>query len=78
MDEYVGVIKLFAGPRVPNYYLPCDGRVLSIIDNEVLFAVIGPAYGGDGNTTFALPKLESPLAGATYIICVNGIFPAWQ
>lgn len=54
-DVYVGEIITFAGNYCPRGYLPLDGRVLKIIDNTTLFALIGTTYGGDGMTTFALP-----------------------
>jgi len=58
MEEYLGVIKLFAGNFVPKYYLPCDGRLLAISQNTALFSLLGTIYGGDGVTTFALPDLR--------------------
>jgi microcystin-dependent protein len=43
----------------PNGWLLCQGQLLSIADNETLFNLIGTTYGGDGQTTFALPNLQS-------------------
>lgn len=75
MDEYLGVIKLFAGNFVPEYYLECNGQSLSISQNQALFSILGITYGGDNQTQFSLPKLQSPIVGMRYIICVNGIYP---
>jgi microcystin-dependent protein len=58
-SPYLGEVRLFAGLRLPSEdtWLPCDGRTMYISQNAALFSVIGNAYGGDGNTTFALPNL---------------------
>ncbi|UTA68945.1 phage tail protein [Emticicia sp. 21SJ11W-3] len=59
MDEYLGVIKPFAGVTfVPVGWHLCDGTQLPISGNEALFAIIGYTYGGDGKTKFALPNLQ--------------------
>ena len=55
---YVGEIRLFAGNFAPNGWMFCDGQLLSIADNEVLFNLIGTTYGGDGQVTYALPDLR--------------------
>jgi microcystin-dependent protein len=49
----------YAGPNLPNGWLPCDGRQLSRVDYAALFAAIGNYWGaGDGSTTFNLPDLR--------------------
>lgn len=58
MDPYVGEIRLFAGNFAPQGWLFCDGSLQSIAENETLFDLIGTTYGGDGQTTFALPDLR--------------------
>ena len=59
---YLGEIRSFAvspvASTLPEGWLPCDGRTLSISSNSALFALIGNTYGGDGRTTFALPDLR--------------------
>jgi microcystin-dependent protein len=55
---YVGEIRLFAGNFPPNGWAFCEGQLLSIADNDVLFQLIGTTYGGNGTTTFALPDLR--------------------
>ncbi len=62
MDEYIGIIKLFAGPYAPQNYALCNGAILNIAQNQALFAVIGTLYGGNGVTTFALPNLMGRVA----------------
>lgn len=55
---YVGEIRLFAGNFEPAGWSFCDGRLLPISENETLFNLIGTTYGGDGQSTFALPDLR--------------------
>jgi microcystin-dependent protein len=57
--DIMGEVMPFAGNFVPRDYLPADGRVLQISQNTALFSLIGTTYGGDGQTTFALPDLRS-------------------
>jgi microcystin-dependent protein len=49
---------MFGGTYATANWLPCDGRLLSIADNTPLYALLGTTYGGDGQTTFALPDLR--------------------
>ncbi|MBD9362471.1 phage tail protein [Methylomonas fluvii] len=60
-DCYVGEIRPFAGNYVPDGWLPCDGRLLSISSYEVLYSLLGTAFGGDGRTTFGIPDLRGRL-----------------
>lgn len=57
-QPYVGEIRMFAGTFAPNGWLFCEGQLLPISENEVLFQLIGTTYGGDGESTFALPNLS--------------------
>jgi microcystin-dependent protein len=50
---------MFAGNFPPNGWMFCDGTPLAIAENDVLFQLIGTTYGGDGETTFNLPNLQS-------------------
>ncbi len=59
MDEYMGMIKIFAGNFAPTGWLMCNGQLLSIAQNSALFSILGTTYGGDGITTFALPNFQS-------------------
>jgi microcystin-dependent protein len=58
MTPYVGEIRMFAGNFAPSGWFFCDGSLQSIAQYEVLFALIGTTYGGNGTTTFALPDLR--------------------
>lgn len=57
-ESFVGEIRLFGFPRVPDGWLACDGSLLPISQYDVLFALIGTTYGGDGVNSFALPDLR--------------------
>jgi len=58
-QPYVGEIRIFAASFAPAGWMTCEGQLLPISENEVLFNVIGTTYGGDGQSTFALPNLAS-------------------
>ncbi len=55
---YVGEITLFGGNFNPSGWALCQGQLLQISQNDTLFNLIGTTYGGDGQTTFALPDLQ--------------------
>ena len=57
-EPYVGEIRLFAGNFAPSGWMFCEGQLLPISENETLFNLIGTTYGGDGQSTFALPDLR--------------------
>ncbi|MER7276980.1 tail fiber protein [Dactylosporangium sp. NPDC000244] len=57
-DMFVGEIRMFAGGYAPSGWLECAGQLLAIADYELLFNLIGTTFGGDGQTTFALPDLR--------------------
>ena len=50
---------MFAGNFAPSGWMFCEGQLLPISEYETLFNLIGTTYGGDGQTTFALPNLQS-------------------
>jgi microcystin-dependent protein len=57
-QPYIGEIRLFAGSFTPAGWYSCDGSLVPIGENEALFQLIGTTYGGDGQSTFALPDLR--------------------
>lgn len=73
---------MFGGTFAPNGWMTCDGQLLAISEFETLFNLIGTTYGGDGQSTFALPNLSGRLpahqgtnAGTTYTIGQPGGSP---
>ena len=57
-QPYLGQIMAFAGNFAINGWAFCNGQLLSISQNNALFAILGTTYGGNGTTTFALPNLQ--------------------
>ncbi|SHJ07339.1 Microcystin-dependent protein [Hymenobacter daecheongensis DSM 21074] len=62
MDEYIGVVKLFAGTFAPQGWAFCNGQILPIAQYSALFSLLGTTYGGNGVQTFALPNLQGRVA----------------
>jgi microcystin-dependent protein len=78
MEPFVGQIQLFSFQWAPKGWAFCDGTLLQIRSNTVLFSLIGTAYGGDGRSTFALPNLKGkePDPNTRYCIAMQGVFPS--
>jgi microcystin-dependent protein len=57
-QPYVGEIRMFAGNFPPVGWMFCEGQLLPISENETLFQLIGTTFGGDGQSTFALPGMS--------------------
>lgn len=57
-QPYVGEIRMFGGNFAIAGWAFCNGQLLPISENQTLFQLIGTTYGGDGQTTFALPDLR--------------------
>lgn len=57
-QPYVGEIRMFGGNFPPQGWEFCEGQLLPIAEYETLFVLIGTTYGGDGESTFALPDLR--------------------
>jgi microcystin-dependent protein len=60
-QPYVGEIRMFAGNFAPAGWMFCEGQLLPISENQTLFQLIGTTFGGDGQSTFALPDLRGRL-----------------
>jgi microcystin-dependent protein len=60
-QPFVGEIRMFGGNFAPAGWAFCDGQLLPISENDILFQLIGTTYGGDGQTSFALPDLQGRL-----------------
>ena len=85
-DPYLGEIRMFAfGTRgAPLGWQACDGSLLPISENDALFALIGTTYGGDGQSTFALPKIaeisapSSQASARSLMVCIaiEGNYPS--
>ena len=74
-QPYVGEIRMFAGNFAPAGWMFCEGQLLPISENETLFNLIGTTYGGDGQSTFALPDLRGRLPihqGGGFLLAQTG------
>ncbi|MCW2855301.1 MAG: phage Tail Collar domain protein [Marmoricola sp.] len=74
-DPYVGEIRMFAGNFAPAGWFFCDGSLQAISEYETLFNLIGTTFGGDGQSTFALPDLRSRMSmhqGNGYVLGEQG------
>ena len=79
-QPYIGEIRMFGGNFPPNGWMFCDGALIPISENDALFQLIGTTYGGDGQSTFALPNLQSRIpmhagtaaSGTTYVLGESG------
>jgi microcystin-dependent protein len=74
-QPYVGEIRMFAGNFAPAGWMFCGGQLLPISEYETLFQLIGTTYGGDGQSTFALPDLRGRLPvhmGNGFILAETG------
>jgi len=60
-EPFLGMIATFGFTFAPRGWAFCNGQLLSIAQNTALFSLLGTTYGGDGQTTFALPNLQSRL-----------------
>lgn len=58
MEQIMGQIQAFAFNFPPAQWAFCDGQIIGIAQNQALFALLGTTYGGNGQTTFALPDLR--------------------
>lgn len=58
-SPFIGEIMIFAGNFAPKGWAFCNGQLLPISQNTALYSLLGTTYGGNGQTTFALPDLRS-------------------
>ena len=67
MDQFVGQIIAVGFNFAPVGWVLCNGQLLPISEYEVLYTLIGTTFGGNGQTTFAVPDLRgrSPMGQGT-------------
>ena len=58
MEPFLGEIRLFPWSFAPRGWALCEGQLLNIAQNTALFSLLGTMYGGNGQSTFALPDLR--------------------
>jgi microcystin-dependent protein len=80
MDPFIGEIRLVPFNYAPKGWALCAGQLLPINQNQALFALLGTTYGGNGQTTFAVPDLRGripvgagqPPVGSSYSLGATG------
>ncbi|ADO54669.1 MULTISPECIES: tail fiber protein [Paenibacillus] len=77
-EPYIGEITMYPYTYAPKGWIKCEGQLLDISQNSVLFSLLGTNFGGDGVRTFALPDLRgaSPLPNVNYYIATEGPYPS--
>lgn len=65
MEGTIGEIRMFAGNFAPRSWAFCSNQILPIAQNTALFSILGTTYGGNGQTTFALPDFRGRTAIGT-------------
>jgi microcystin-dependent protein len=74
-NPFLGEIRIVGFNFAPQGWALCDGQLLSINQNQGLFALLGAQFGGDGASTFALPNLQGRFAihqGSSFVIGGSG------
>ena len=75
MEEMIGIIKSFAGNFAPQGWAFCNGQLMPISQYAAVFSILGTTYGGDGQTTFALPDLRSRVPSGGGMGTAPGLTP---
>lgn len=65
MEGTIGEIRMFAANFNPRFWAFCNNQLISIAQNSALFSILGTTYGGNGQTTFALPDMRGRVAVGT-------------
>jgi microcystin-dependent protein len=60
-EPFLAEIRTFSFNFAPKGWAMCNGQLLPINQNQALFSLLGTTYGGDGETTFAIPDLRGRL-----------------
>jgi microcystin-dependent protein len=58
VDPFVAEIRMFCFNFAPRGWAWCDGQIMAISQNTALFSLLGTTYGGNGQSTFALPDMQ--------------------
>lgn len=78
VEPLLGEIQLYPYAFTPKGWVKAEGQTMQISQNYELYSLLGTNYGGDGQTTFALPDLRgaSPMPGVSYYIAIEGAYPS--
>jgi microcystin-dependent protein len=76
-EPYLAEIRLFPYNSVPRGWMLCEGQILVIAQNQAVFSLLGTTYGGNGQTTFALPDLRGRVP-INFGVTLASTFPLGQ
>jgi hypothetical protein len=77
-QTYMAELRQFQG-QCPSGWVRAEGQTLQIMasgNNQAIYSLVGTNFGGDGTTTFALPRLGDALPGTVWCFSVNGQYPS--
>ncbi len=57
-DPFMSEIKIYSFQFAPRNWAYCHGQLMSIIQNQALFSLLGTTFGGDGRVSFGLPDMR--------------------
>lgn len=77
-SPFIGQVLVFGGNFPPRGWMSCNGQLLPISQYDTLFALIGTTYGGDGQTTFGLPNLQSRFPVSQGMLAGGGTYTMGQ
>src|SRR6266403_561090 len=75
-NPFMGEVKIISWNFAPKGWAFCNGQLLPINQNQALFSILGTTYGGNGQTTFALPDLrgKTPIhIGSGFVLGETGV-----
>ncbi len=58
MEPFIGMICAFGFNFAPRNWASCSGQLVSIAENNAMYALLGTSFGGDGRVSFGLPDLR--------------------
>ena len=76
-QSFLGEVRQFEG-QCPAGWVKAQGQTMQINAlglNQAIFSLVGTEFGGDGKTTFALPRLDDAQAGTVWCFCLGGRYP---
>ena len=72
----IGELVLLSYKQNIEGLIPCDGRELQTSKYPALFSLIGTVYGGNGQSTFRIPKIvDTPVPGSQWYIHTSDEYP---
>ena|ERR1700760_3730408 len=74
-QSFMGEVRQFQG-QCPSGWVKAQGQTMQINARQAIFSLVGTEFGGDGKTSFALPRLDDAQPGTVWCFCVDGRYPS--